>query len=272
MEKLQMQMLQFRDSFAHAAVLYDGTSRYMMELENTIDCFSAFITNEDYQRDWLALSQQELAMLNPLVMELRASSARCVAIMEKYRALKLLEKGDNKNDYFFNIEASIEKEFGSFQITPDSKVVLVGSGAFPMTPLLIAKRTGAAVTGIDIDEEAVSLGEKIVKLLGADLPIQLKHTELEQLDWIGETTHIIFSSTVSLKYHLLDWLFDAANPEVVVAMRYGDGLKSLFNFPMEEVDSRKWKLVEAAIRPTHIFDVALYSKALAPVMQGGDRI
>jgi D-arabinose 1-dehydrogenase-like Zn-dependent alcohol dehydrogenase len=190
--------------------------------------------------------------------------------MEKVRAHKLLYNGDDRNEYFQHIEASIEKEFGSFTVTADSRVLLIGSGAFPMTPLLIAKRTGAEVVGIDIDNEAVELGKQVVGRLGPDLPIRLKNIPLERLQDVGEMTHIIISSTVSVKYTLLDWLHTAARPDVVVAMRYGNGLKALFNYPMEEVDERKWRLAETTVRPDHVFDIALYRKALTPILAGGD--
>lgn len=269
METLQHQMVQFLNRFTHAAAQYNGTTGSSLELEQAIEQFSSFVTDENNQRIWKEAEEQEHEHRHTLIDGLRSTSALCVAIMEKYRALKLLKEGDNRNDYFHNIEASIEKEFGSFRVSSNSKVVLVGSGSFPMTPLLIAKRTGASVIGIDIDKEAIELGRKVIHLLGKELPIRLENTTLEQLDGIGEATHIIFSSTVSIKYELLNWLHQAASPEVVVAMRYGNGLKSLFNYPMEHVDPQKWHLAETVARSEHIFDVAIYRKALMPVVQGG---
>ncbi len=264
MELLYRSLLQFRDKFVQAAAQYDGISRNNHELQQTIDDYSAFITDANNQRLWAELNPGDVQELHPLVMQLRDISARCVAIMEKYRALKLLHGGDDRHEYFHHIEASIEKEFGSFTVTADSKMLLIGSGAFPMTPLLIAKRTGAEVIGIDIDREAVDLGRKVVERLGPYLPIRLENVPLERLHDIGTVTHIIISSTVSVKYELLDLLHEATQPEVVVAMRYGNGLKALFNYPMEEVDDGKWQLNETTVRPGHVFDVALYRKAPAP--------
>lgn len=269
MKRLYPSLIQFRDRFVQAAAQYDGTTLYNPELQQTIDDYSAFITDENNQQLWAELKAGDIEELHPLVMQLRDTSAHCVAIMEKYRALKLLLGGDDRHEYFHHIEASIEKEFGSFTVTAESKVLLIGSGSFPMTPLLIAKRTGAEVTGIDIDSEAVELGKKVVERLGPDLPIRLENLPLERLHDIGTVSHIIISSTVSVKYALLDWLHDAARPDVIVAMRYGDGLKALFNYPMESVDERKWQLAETAVRPGHVFDVALYRKTLSPAHIGG---
>lgn len=271
MEQIFRPLIQFRDQFELAAAKYDGTLRHSLELQQTIDDYSAFIVDESNQRRWRELGEQNRTELREIVNQLRDTSARCVAIMEKYRALKLLHNGDDRNDYFHHIESSIKNEFGCFEVSADSRVLLVGSGSFPMTPLLIAKHIGAEVIGIDLDAEAVDLGRKVIERLGPDLRIRLEHLSLESLDDIHMATHIIFSSTVSVKYALLDWLHDVASPHVVVAMRYGDDLKSLFNYPMEETDAQKWKLADKVAQPGRIFDVALYTKVVTLNPVGGAR-
>lgn len=260
-EQFQQYLTAFQDRFTVLADRYDGSIHHSSELETIIDDYSAFIMDEGNKEAWEQLEQQTSGELNQLVADVRKTSALCVAIMEKYRALKLLDGKADRTDYFKNIESCIEKEFGSFQVTFDSKVLMVGSGSFPMTPLLIAKRTGAEVVGIDIDEEAIELGRRVVQRLGNGLPIRLEKVFVEHLDATKDMTHIIFSSTVANKYDLLDQLHPLTNEHVVVAMRYGDRLKSLFNYPMREVDGRKWKLIETVLRPDHVFDIALYEKA-----------
>ncbi|QHZ46897.1 MULTISPECIES: nicotianamine synthase family protein [Bacillus] len=254
-------LLEFSEKFDDLAEKYDQTTSHCSELEVLIDDYCAFITNERNKAAWEQLDFQISKDLQQLVKNLRKKSAQCVAIMEKYRALKLL-KGDTEiADYFQNIESCIEKEFGSFQITAESKVLLVGSGSFPMTLLLISKRTGAEVVGIDIDEEAIELGRNVVKTLGDELNIHLDHVPVQELSLIKDVTHIIFSSTVESKYDILEQLYDITNEHVVVAMRYGNGLKSLFNYPIKEVDRQKWKMMDQVLRAGHIFDIALYQKA-----------
>ncbi|MDR9796564.1 methyltransferase domain-containing protein [Aeribacillus pallidus] len=250
----------FLEKFADLTKKYDHTINHCSELELLIDDYSKFITNEKNQEAWEQLELQESSELSQLAADLRKKSALCVAIMEKYRALKLQDGNVDIADYFKNIESCIEEEFGSFQITSESKVLLVGSGSFPMTPLLIAKRTGAEVVGIDIDDEAIKLGRNVVERLGRGLNIRLEKLSVEDLDFTKDVTHVIFSSTVESKYDILDQLYELTNDNVVAAMRYGDQLKSLFNYPLREVDEKKWKLVENIIRPNHVFDIALYKK------------
>ena len=257
----QEYLSEYSEKFDGLAGSYDHTINNCSELESLIDDYSKFITNETNKEAWKQLELQEYSDLNQLVMNLRRKSALCVAIMEKFRAIKLLDGNGETADYFKNIESCIEKEFGSFQITSESKVLLVGSGSFPMTPLLIAKRTGAEIVGIDIDDEAIQLGRNVVEKLGNGLNIRLEKILVENLEFTKNVTHIIFSSTVENKYDILDQLYTLTNENVVVAMRYGNQLKSLFNFPSREVDGQKWKMVEEILRPDHVFDIALYKKA-----------
>lgn len=259
-QQFELQLKTFHEKLSNLAISYDCTMPHTSKMEATIDDYSKFITDDDYKEAWEKLEQQMPDGLDELVSDIRKTSALCVAISEKYRAVKLLNGEDIKSGYFNNIESCIEEEFGSFRVTSESKVLLVGSGSFPMTPLLIARETGAEVIGIDIDEEAVVLGRKVVDRLGNGLKIRLEKVSLEEIDDVKEVTHIIFSSTVAPKYEMLDQLHSLTNERVVVAMRYGDQLKSLFNYPMMEVDENKWKLVENIRRPKQVFDIALYAK------------
>lgn len=261
LKTFQESLNEFLQKFDDLEGTYDHTVNNCSELEILIDDYSKFITNEGNKEAWEQLELQESNDLSQLVVDVRKKSALCVAIMEKYRALKLLNGNAEITDYFKNIESCIEKEFGSFQITSESKVLLVGSGSFPMTLLLIAKRTGAEVVGIDIDDESIQLGRNVVKKLGNGLNIRLEKIAVEDLDFTKDVTHIIFSSTVASKYDILDQLHTLTNENIVIAMRYGDQLKSLFNYPMREVDGQKWKMVEKILRPDHVFDIALYKKA-----------
>jgi hypothetical protein len=230
------------------------------ELEKVINDYSKFILEERNRAEWERLDSHQLAEIAPLAGELRETSALCVGMMEKHRAWKLLGGEEDHTDYFDNIEAGIQEEFGRFRMDSYSRVLLVGSGAFPMTPLYIAKRTGAEVLGIDIDRDAIELGKKVIDRLGGDLRIRLENKFLEQLEGIGEFTHIIFSSTVALKYKLLNQLHSLTNANVAVAMRFGNDLKSLFNYPMQETDPRKWQLADVILNPDQVFDIAYYKK------------
>ncbi|MDX8345025.1 SAM-dependent methyltransferase [Rossellomorea sp. YZS02] len=257
-EDLRFYLKRFDDAVHGSDLMEEETGA----LEELINEYSRFILNEEYIKRWDQLADPHL------VDQLRNLSALSVAKLEKQRARKLLMDEGEIADYFQNIESSIEEEFGQFQVTGESTVLLVGSGSFPMTPLLIAGRTGARVIGIDIDEEAIILGRQVVDRLGEHLTITLELSSVEQLSELNEVTHIIFSSTVGAKYDILDQVHGLIDGEVVVSMRYGNGLKSLFNFPSREVDQKKWRIAENSLRPHQIFDILLYEKICSSTSHG----
>ena len=46
--------------------------------------------------------------------------------------------------------------------------------------------------------------------------------------------------------------FTLTNDEVVVAMRYGDDMKALFNYPSQATDETQWRCEELQTRPKQI--------------------
>lgn len=232
-------------------------------LETLVDEYSQFILNPVFKRlyeDW-----EDEVVKEHLTTRLQFISAQCVKQVEVIRAQRLLGGKTSTSGYFDNIEHCINEEFGQCHITENDKLLLVGSGAYPMTLIQVAKETGAAVIGIDIDPTAVDLGQRIVKVLAPNEDIEITEQTVDQLADIKKVTHIIFSSTVPIKYDILEQLYDLTNENVVVAMRFGDGIKSLFNYPSKETSVDKWQCVDKRIQPNQIFDIALYRKTAIKV-------
>jgi hypothetical protein len=237
-------------------------------MEQVIGEFSLFILNKRNCEIWNRMERQHDEALNKLAEQLREESAFCVWALEKYRALEWQKNKQEIADYFKNIEACIETEFCSFEITCGSKVLMIGVGAFPMTPLLIAQKTGAEVVGIDIDFRAIDLARAVVTIVDKNARIAIKRCTVDQLEFTKEATHIIFASTVKEKFDILKQLYPLTKKDVVVAMRYGNGFKSLFNYPLEDIGSSHWKIVNNISQEENIFDIALYKKANAEREEG----
>jgi SAM-dependent methyltransferase len=237
------------------------------EMEYVIGEFSSFILDKRNAELWNSIECQADAALTMLAEQLRDQSAFCVWTLEKYRAIELQENRRDVAGYFRNIEGCIESEFGSFEITCDSKVLMIGIGAFPMTPLLIYERKGAEVLGIDIDPEAIDLARTVVSILDKNARITIKECTVDKLEFTGMATHIIFASTVKEKFEILKQLHPLTNNDVVVAMRYGNGFKSLFNYPLGSTDPSQWKMVNNVSQEENIFDIALYKKAVEEVLR-----
>lgn len=253
----------FLTEFEHQYNKTIKNSENINKLEALIEKYSEFILDEYYlhmYENWVDSSEKKR-----MTQQLADITAKSVKQMEILRAQRLLDGKMSTSQYFENIEHCINEEFGQCKVTANDTLLLVGSGAYPMTLIQVAKETGAKVIGIDIDEKAVELGQQVVRMLAPEVNIHITNKTVDQLEDIKAVTHIIFSSTVPVKYEILEQLYDLTNEHVVIAMRYGNGFKSLFNYPTKKVDFEKWQCVHRHIRSNQIFDVALYRKALIKV-------
>lgn len=232
-------------------------------LEALVDDYSQFILNPTYQQQYE--SWQDIERKALITQQLQDITAQCVKQVETIRAQRLLDGQASTSGYFDNIEHCINEEFGQCRIGQHDKLLLVGSGAYPMTLIQVAKETGASVIGIDIDPQAVTLGQRVIDVLAPNEDIEITSQSVDQLPDIHTVTHIIFSSTIPVKYDILAQLYALTNEQVVVAMRYGDGMKSIFNYPSQPTTPNQWQCTHHLVQPDQIFDVALYEKASAKV-------
>ncbi|ABR48212.1 conserved hypothetical protein [Alkaliphilus metalliredigens QYMF] len=228
--------------------------------EMALEEYTEFILDVNHRQTWDEFIDLEMSEIKDRIANIRRESAHCVWTMEKYRAMTLISENDMHADYFKNIESCIEEELGKFVVDKDSRILLIGVGAFPMTPLLIAKKTGAKVVGIDIDEEAVEYAKKVINILGKGLDTEVNSQGYAELTFTKEATHIIIASTIPEKVDILQDLYTLTNEDVVVSMRYGNGFKSLFNYPLTDTLKGTWNKVENIYFDNNVFDVAMLKK------------
>ncbi|MHB9292292.1 putative histidine 2-aminobutanoyltransferase [Hollandina sp. SP2] len=227
-------------------------------LEKTIDAYSSFVSCEMNEKIWESMEYN--ADVIKLKRELREESVFCLQNFEKYKAIELQENKYNISNYFKDMENCIEAELGYLDITSSSKIMFIGTGSFPTSILLIAKKSSAEVVGLDIDPEAVRLARMVVSILGNTERITITDHSVDQLEFTKTATHIILASTVKSKFDILTQLYSLTNKDVVIAIRYGNGFKSLFNYPLQDVDRSLWKLLNTVSIVKSIFDIAVYKK------------
>lgn len=212
--KIENQLQYYLEQFTYLHQLVLEDSRHIVDLENLIDEYSQWILQPLAEHHYLTWNDLETKI--SFTKKLQEVSAKCVKQVEVIRAQRLLNGRASTSGYFENIEHCINEEFGRWQIGQNDKLLLIGSGAYPMTLIQVAKETGAAVIGIDIDSEAVDLGQRVVNVLAPNEDIVISNQTVDQLEDIQSVTHIIFSSTIPIKYDILNELYTLTNDEVVV--------------------------------------------------------
>ncbi|WP_373231322.1 nicotianamine synthase family protein [Cohnella sp.] len=152
----------------------------------------------------------------------------------------MLNKKLNISDYISILSNSVKEELVQFHIDKHSKVLFIGSGAFPLSALTIAKEAGADVLCLDVDVEAVDLGRKVVEKSGLGSKVQFSSTSVKGLSIVNEMTHVLIASLVSNKLEIVNDLENRINDNASMIIRYGNGLKSIFNCPLQEDLSAEW--------------------------------
>lgn len=91
--------------------------------------------------------------------------------------------------YFENYERLARLELSALTVAADNsplrRALFVGSGPLPLTSLLLAARRGLSVVNLDIDPEAVALGQQLAHKLGVSSMTFIASNVLEHHDLEG---------------------------------------------------------------------------------------
>ncbi len=148
--------------------------------------------------------------------------------------------GNNYEKFFYR--SLVQRELEMAELSDGSKILVVGSGPFPMTGIFLAEN-GYDVLCIDKDEEAIRSGEKKVRRSNTELNIGFekidgKFTDYSEFDAVWVPLHVTPKKDVVLK--ILKDLEDKAK----VIFRNPRGL---------------WEKVYPKVDP-HVFDLAFKVK------------
>ncbi|MBN3494489.1 MULTISPECIES: nicotianamine synthase family protein [Vibrio] len=162
------------------------------------------------------------------VKRLRETAIKALCLLEKHQSQCAQTHQLDVSEYLSQLSENIHIELDRAGIAPDSRVLFVGSGSYPLSALTIAQLTGAAVHGIDIDEQAVTMANQLDR---ASLPTSFGSKDIVTEFQTFKPTHIVVASLVEHKWELLNKIKPHLNPEHRVLVRFGNGLKSAFNYP-----------------------------------------
>ncbi|XEC93090.1 class I SAM-dependent methyltransferase [Paenibacillus tarimensis] len=228
-------------------------------LKHKLDELCRFMTCERSERQWLLWEGHD--DIRAHACELREASVHALCDVEKYQALHICGNGKKISDYLDALALMVRDEFEQYRINETSKVLFIGSGAFPTSALTIAKEAGAEVMCLDIDPEAVELGRAVACACGLEPKMRFSDSRIGELPFGQEATHIIVASLVPNKLEVLGQLKETARPEAKIAIRYGNGIKSVFNYPLEEELLADWQMTQS-IRTNAIYDTMVLERSV----------
>jgi len=92
---------------------------------------------------------------------------------------KILVKLDKLlNLYLGFYEDMIKNEIALANISKDSKILHIGSGSIPATPILMTRKTNAKITSIDINQNSVKQAQNLISKIGLSDKIEIKTSDV----------------------------------------------------------------------------------------------
>ena len=205
-----------------------------------LDYLCEYIVCEENERLWNQWGDREDVM--QCAMRLRVTSDEALCMVEKMRALRVYTEEWDMDLYLSLLSASVNEERLYAQIDGTSKVIFIGAGAFPLSAFIIAKETCAEVVCTDIDDEAVYHGRKLAQFLGLQRILHYSDSHLRHPEFLAAATHVFIASLVAEKQEILEELKSKVPLDCKMIVRYGNGLKSIFNYPLEISLLKEWQV------------------------------
>ncbi|MDD9268150.1 nicotianamine synthase family protein [Paenibacillus sp. GCM10023248] len=227
-------------------------------LRNKLDDLCDFIQNPEHARKWQLWGHDHEVTAQARALRDTATEALCE--LEKLQSRRIHNQELHISCYMDQLSESVRTELNALQIDRFSKVLFIGSGAFPLSCFTIAQETGAEVWGLDIDKEAVELANHAAAICGFGCRVRFSHQPPAELAFTKEATHIIVASLVANKLEVLEELKQAANSQALIMLRYGNGLKSLFNYPLV-TELPEWEHMEVRL-PSFVYDTIVLQRAI----------
>lgn len=167
--------------------------------------------------------------LNPeydrLIKQLRETAVKALCVLEKHQSQCAREHQIDISDYLHQLSENTKIELKKAGINSKSRVLFIGSGSYPVSAFTISQLTGALVHGIDLDEQAVKMANQL------NLSTTFSCADLITEFVSFRPTHVVVASLVEHKWEQLRQLKPYLNHSHRVLVRFGNGLKSAFNYP-----------------------------------------
>jgi len=119
--------------------------------------------------------------------------------------------------YKKSIGAEYRREYQTFDISKNDKILHIGSGAFPLTEIILAETIGATVVGIDSSMKAVNSADDVVHKKNLQDKIKINYGN--GIDYpINDFDVVIVSSCASPMLKIVEHIFKTAknNSKIII--------------------------------------------------------
>jgi len=165
-----------------------------------------------------------------------------------------------KSIWYYKFADLVKQEIKLAGIDATSKVLFIGSGPFPMSPILYQKHAGCQVVGLEKEAAYADTSRKLIQALGLTDSITIK-TGLGQ-EFINDSyTHVIAGLQALPKDVIFEQIHNQMPSGTTVICRVKSGFGSIFyDGTIEERLYDKYFTVEQRVHDRHMVIVPVLLK------------
>lgn len=165
--------------------------------------------------------------------------------MELHFSNKFLAQGDQLDKslkdfwYLDNYKALMDAEIDALHKGKASDhVYFVGSGPLPLSAIIMHHKTGAKITCVDIDPDAIDRSQKLIKNLGLEDKFNFVCANGDQVDY-KDASVVLLASLVPNKRDVLKKIEQTSQKSPEIAVRTAYGLNTLLYQPVKRHDLKR---------------------------------
>lgn len=147
-------------------------------------------------------------------------------------------------------ETLIKKQTEAMYVSRDTRLAFIGSGAVPMSLILISHLYGVRSVGLDSSFETVELSKKVIRCLGLEKEIEIIHgddSSLKELEWNVVLVAALAEPKAQIFQSIRRILKESRQAYVI--FRTYTGMRTVLYEPVQSDDIRGFKVVKE-IPPT----------------------
>ena len=184
------------------------------------------------------------------------------------RSFGLLEKdlGQRKPQaesvarYLSTVSHTARREAQTLGLDHRSKLLFIGCGARPISCHALSTHFGCQVVGVDVDPECIEQAREYAKIVAQESRLSFLQANGREVDATGYS-HVFVASLVENKEQVLKNLLAQSDEKVRVAVRFGEGLQRLMNYPLSPLATLDWKLFAHHCDPQALYQTVFLQKS-----------
>lgn len=144
-----------------------------------------------------------------------------------------------------------KKEAIASQIDKNSRVLFIGGGSIPISPIAYDKNFGCKGVIIDNDPKAIEYLKKVVKAFNLSDKFEVQEADGMSYN-CNDFTHVVIAAMVTDKYNIINSLLKTMGPETKILCRSTNGLKNILYESLSSIPDG-FKVIDTIKDPEQTF-------------------